>query len=142
MTAENNISKIDMKVFIQGNVRSRQLFGEKNTEYLPKTEYTISGFQGNDYILTAGKMDSLVAKEDYDKAMLNGDAVETNTSKQTFRMYEYDVWGNNEDGYEVNNIFKTSTTIKLSEDDGHKLEALIEALEENDEVQEVYTNAI
>ena len=40
------------------------------------------------------------------------------------------------------NNLEPTTTIKLSEDDGHKLEALIEALEENDEVQEVYTNAI
>lgn len=33
------------------------------------------------------------------------------------------------------------TTMSLSEEDSPKLEALIDALEENDEVQEVYTNA-
>jgi len=33
------------------------------------------------------------------------------------------------------------TTTQLSEDDGQKLEKLIEELESNDEVQEVYTNA-
>lgn len=33
------------------------------------------------------------------------------------------------------------TTIPLSEEDGEKLSELIDALEENDEVQEVYTNA-
>ena len=33
------------------------------------------------------------------------------------------------------------TTIPLSEEDGEKLGTLIDELEENDEVQEVYTNA-
>ena len=33
------------------------------------------------------------------------------------------------------------TTMSVPEEDGVKLEALIDALEENDEVQEVYTNA-
>ena len=33
------------------------------------------------------------------------------------------------------------TTMSVSEEDSPKLEALIDALEENDEVQEVYTNA-
>lgn len=35
-----------------------------------------------------------------------------------------------------------TTTIQLSENDGKKLEALIEELENNDEVQDVYTNAV
>jgi len=43
-----------------------------------------------------------------------------------------------EDGREVSNA---TTTIPLSEEDGAKLLELVEALEENDEVQEVYTNA-
>lgn len=34
------------------------------------------------------------------------------------------------------------TTIQLSEDDEKKLKALIEELEDNDEVQDVYTNAV
>lgn len=34
-----------------------------------------------------------------------------------------------------------TTTISLSEEDGEKLSALVDELEENDEVQEVYTNA-
>ena len=34
-----------------------------------------------------------------------------------------------------------NTTVALTEDDGEKLSALIDALEENDEVQEVFTNA-
>ncbi len=34
------------------------------------------------------------------------------------------------------------TTIELSQDDGKILESLIEDLEDNDEVQEVYTNAV
>ena len=34
-----------------------------------------------------------------------------------------------------------NSTIQISEDDGQKLSALIEELEENDEVQEVYANA-
>ncbi|MDO8728890.1 MAG: YebC/PmpR family DNA-binding transcriptional regulator [bacterium] len=36
---------------------------------------------------------------------------------------------------------KPTTTIQLSEDEEKKLEALIEELEDNDEVQDVYTNA-
>jgi YebC/PmpR family DNA-binding regulatory protein len=39
------------------------------------------------------------------------------------------------------NNLRPTTTVKLSEDDGKKLEALIEELENNDEVQDVYTNA-
>jgi transcriptional/translational regulatory protein YebC/TACO1 len=34
-----------------------------------------------------------------------------------------------------------NTTVKVSEDDGKVLEEIIGELEENDEVQEVYTNA-
>lgn len=43
-----------------------------------------------------------------------------------------------EDGHEV---WSATTTIPLSEEDGIKLIALTDALEENDEVQEVFTNA-
>lgn len=39
------------------------------------------------------------------------------------------------------NNWQPITTIQLSEDDEKKLEALIEELEDNDEVQDVYTNA-
>jgi YebC/PmpR family DNA-binding regulatory protein len=39
------------------------------------------------------------------------------------------------------NDWQPTTTIPLSEDDGKKLEALIEELEDNDEIQDVYTNA-
>lgn len=39
------------------------------------------------------------------------------------------------------NTWQPSMTVKLSEEDEKKLEALIDALEENDEVQEVFTNA-
>ena len=38
--------------------------------------------------------------------------------------------------------WKSNTTIPLSEEDGKILEALIEELESNDEVQDVYTNAV
>jgi len=41
-----------------------------------------------------------------------------------------------------NGAWKPNTTISLSEADGKMLEALIEELEDNDEVQDVYTNAI
>ena len=40
------------------------------------------------------------------------------------------------------NDLQPTTTIQLSEDDNSKLEALINELEDNDEVQEVYTNAV
>ncbi|MEK9171810.1 MAG: YebC/PmpR family DNA-binding transcriptional regulator [Patescibacteria group bacterium] len=40
------------------------------------------------------------------------------------------------------NDLQPTTTIELSEDDGKKLEALINELEDNDEVQDVYTNAV
>ena len=39
------------------------------------------------------------------------------------------------------NDLQPNTTIPLSEEDGKILEALIEELEDNDEVQDVYTNA-
>lgn len=39
------------------------------------------------------------------------------------------------EGYEAN------TTVEVSEEDGEKLEKLMEALDEHDDVQEVYTNA-
>lgn len=39
------------------------------------------------------------------------------------------------------NDLQPTTTIQLSEDDGKKLEALIKELENNDEIQDVYTNA-
>lgn len=39
------------------------------------------------------------------------------------------------------NDLQPTTTIKLSEEDSLALEKLIDALEDNDEVQEVYTNA-
>ena len=40
------------------------------------------------------------------------------------------------------NDLQPTTTIQLSEDDNNKLEALINELEDNDEVQNVYTNAV
>lgn len=40
-----------------------------------------------------------------------------------------------------NGEWKPNMTVPLSEEDSKKLEKLIEELEENDEVQEVYTNA-
>jgi hypothetical protein len=33
--------------------------------------------------------------------------------KYTYRVYTYDVWGNEEDGYEVNDVFRTSETVEL-----------------------------
>ena len=41
-----------------------------------------------------------------------------------------------------NNIWKPTATISLSEEDGKILGALIEELEDNDEIQDVYTNAV
>lgn len=32
---------------------------------------------------------------------------------KTWRYYSYDVWGNAEDGYDVNQVFKTSDTVEL-----------------------------
>ena len=32
-----------------------------------------------------------------------------------FRLYDYDVWGNEKDGFNVNDVFKTSTTVELNE---------------------------
>jgi transcriptional/translational regulatory protein YebC/TACO1 len=40
-----------------------------------------------------------------------------------------------------NNEWKPNTTIPLSEEDGKILGALIEELEDNDEIQDIYTNA-
>lgn len=40
------------------------------------------------------------------------------------------------------NVWKPTTTVSISENDGRVLETLIEELENNDEVQNVYTNAL
>ena len=44
----------------------------------------------------------------------------------TFRLYTYDVWGNEKDGYEVNDIFKTSETYEIPAEatDAHVIKAL------------------
>ena len=36
---------------------------------------------------------------------------------ETWRLYTYDVWGNSDDGYEVNEIFRTADTVSLPTDD-------------------------
>jgi YebC/PmpR family DNA-binding regulatory protein len=41
----------------------------------------------------------------------------------------------------VGREWNPTTTVELSEEDGEKLSDLVDALEENDEVQEVFTNA-
>ena len=33
-----------------------------------------------------------------------------------YRLFTYDVWGNSDDGYEVNEVYKTDTYIHLTED--------------------------
>src|SRR3989344_2675993 len=48
-------------------------------------------------------------------------------------------WAFNRD--QTTNNLQPTTTIKISEEDEKALEKLIEELEDNDEVQEVYTNA-
>ena len=40
-----------------------------------------------------------------------------------------------------NNEWRPTSPVPISEEDGKILEDLIEKLEENDEVQEIYTNA-
>lgn len=37
------------------------------------------------------------------------------TKKECWRLVTYDVWGNEEDGYEVNNKFSTSTVVSIRE---------------------------
>lgn len=49
------------------------------------------------------------------------------------------IWAFKKD--QATNDWQPTTTIKLLEDDEKKLEALIGELEDNDEVQDVYTNA-
>ena len=34
----------------------------------------------------------------------------------TYRFYSYDVWGNEEDGYEVNDVFRTTETVELDDE--------------------------
>ena len=36
---------------------------------------------------------------------------------ETWRLYTYDVWGNAEEGYEVNDVYRTSDTLELPTDD-------------------------
>ena len=32
---------------------------------------------------------------------------------KTYRLYDYDVWGNENDGYDVNDVFKTNELYKI-----------------------------
>lgn len=34
----------------------------------------------------------------------------------TWRLYTYDVWGNEHDGYQVNDVFRTSETVEFDPD--------------------------
>lgn len=34
-------------------------------------------------------------------------------SLQTYRLYTYDVWGNDNDGYEVNDVYRQSDTVEI-----------------------------
>lgn len=34
---------------------------------------------------------------------------------KTYRIYELDVWGNADDGYDVNDVFKTSFTVTMND---------------------------
>jgi hypothetical protein len=36
--------------------------------------------------------------------------------KKNYRLYTYDVWGNEKDGYEVNDCFKTSEVYEIDND--------------------------
>lgn len=58
------------------------------------------------------------------------------TEYKTYKIYTYDVWGNAEDGYEVNNMFESSFIIMLKPDcsDQEIKEALIETGFCNDEI--------
>jgi hypothetical protein len=49
----------------------------------------------------------------------------------TWRLYTYDLWGNEEDGWEVNDVFQKSTTLELSAEptDAEVSEALASACE-------------
>ena len=48
---------------------------------------------------------------------------------QKYELYTYDVWGNDDDGYEVNNVFSTGDFLELSgnESDSEIMEKLIDA---------------
>jgi hypothetical protein len=45
-----------------------------------------------------------------------------------FQIYDYDVWGNANDGYEVNDIFRTSFIVELNKEDND--ETIIKKLKE------------
>ena len=48
-------------------------------------------------------------------------------TKQFYRVFSYDVWGNEEDGWEVNDVWKTWHTVELSPEctDDEVIEELI-----------------
>jgi hypothetical protein len=53
----------------------------------------------------------------------------------TWRLYTYDVWGNEEDGFEVNDVFRTDTAVDVeSEEDEKNTESAILS-----ETRELYT---
>jgi hypothetical protein len=55
--------------------------------------------------------------------------IATKQLAQTWRFYAYDVWGNVEDGYDVNNVFRTADTVDIPVDcvtDGQLFEHLRE----------------
>jgi len=37
-----------------------------------------------------------------------------------YQVYDYDVWGNEKDGFDVNNVFKTPYVVEISEKDFDK----------------------
>lgn len=47
--------------------------------------------------------------------------------KHVYRLYAYDVWGNSEDGFNVNDTFRTTETVELSlsDDENQILKALV-----------------
>ena len=44
---------------------------------------------------------------------IGGEAVALTCKIPKYRVYDYDVWGNEKSGYEVNNVFKTSTVLEI-----------------------------
>jgi hypothetical protein len=35
---------------------------------------------------------------------------------RTYRLYTYDLWGNEEDGYQVNDVYRTGDTVDIDDD--------------------------
>ncbi len=58
-----------------------------------------------------------------------------------YRMYVYDLWGNDEDGYNVNDVFWTDTVLMIPDPIAEKDSLLIKFLKDNEAITKYIHNS-